>query len=86
MSKIHKRVDDKQIMCDMEKKALIIAPLTKDEKEQLKGGFTSVSRTDESTAISNGNCSSSDGWFNDNCGCSNCTSQETRPTEEIKKP
>ena len=72
----------------MEKKALIIAPLTKDEKEQLKGGFTSVSQTDGADALINGNCAEdASGLYNHNCaGCSTCGSQETKPPTEIAKP
>ena len=69
----------------MKKTAII--PLTESESGQLTGGFNCANgaRADMDS-ISNGNCSTDSGWWNDNCGCNACKETVIPKPSNEKKP
>ncbi len=52
-----------------------ISELTRDESNNLKGGFTAIPNPNGGNgapSLRNGDCSDTSGIFNDNCGCAKC--------------
>lgn len=60
-----------------------IQALTKNESNQLRGGFVSMGNDNNGTyALWNGNCSKGGGFlWNANCGCDKCSDEEEPPQE-----
>lgn len=60
-----------------------IQALTKDESNQLHGGFVSMGNGNNGTyGLWNSNCSKDSGLIgNGNCGCDKCTDEEEEPEE-----
>lgn len=66
-------------------KKVEIIPLGKSELGQLTGGFNCAeSAKIEVASISNSNCSTDSGWWNDNCGCNACKEAVMKPSTETR--